>query len=768
MKIINTLLGLPLGYLMYLCLLLVRNYGAAIILFTLLTKLLMFPLSLSSQKNALIMAKIQPALDDVKQRNRGKSTLMIEEQRALFKAEGYSTLKSLLPLLAQIPLILGLINVIYHPLQHLLHLDAAAISSLLDRTADLLGTTAARLGTGGQLKVMETVQASPRLFAGMEGVGSILDLDTWFLGTQLTHLPAFGSITLIYPALSGLSALALAAYQNKHYILQLTQGPVRKWLTAAFLVAFSVFFAAILPAGIGLYWITGNLLSIPVLAACNRIHDPRPYLDRLQRASKVRLSRQERAAARALARGKRRRQKMDKKRFAACPGKQLVFYSEGSGFYKYFQGFMDFVLDHSDLSIHYVTSDFHDRIFQNTHPRIQSYYIGPIALIQFMMKMDADMVVMTTPDLETYHIKRSLVRKDVEYIFIDHGMASYHLMYRKGALDHFDTIFCYGPSNIREVRETEKLYGLPPKNLVKTGFPLLDSMLREVEALGEIRNQPRIILIAPSWQKDNILESCLEETLKPLLATGYRIVVRPHPEFVKRFPAKIRAIQDRYAGLPDDRLEIQTDFSSSETVYTADLVITDWSSIAQEFSYATKKPSLFINTPMKILNPEYDRIPIVPLDISLRDQIGLSVDPDQLDRLPQMIERLFREKDRYAQRISEIVSRNIFDLGDGARGGGSYMIRKLEMKQEEEKSPPAHQQPDIGQEQGRDTGALENQIMRLDRLRQEGRLGDPRLEEILKQPLSDRDPALKTRGDLLLQIMEDLESAARDGEEGQA
>ena len=62
--------------------------------------------------------------------------------------------------------------------------------------------------------------------------------------------------------------------------------------------------------------------------------------------------------------------------------------------------------------------------------------------------------------------------------------------------------------------------------------------------------QPRIILIAPSWQKDNILESCLEETLKPLLATGYRIVVRPHPEFVKRFPAKIRAIRkcDHYKG----------------------------------------------------------------------------------------------------------------------------------------------------------------------------------------------------------------------------
>ena len=37
-----------------------------------------------------------------------------------------------------------------------------------------------------------------------------------------------------------------------------------------------------------------------------------------------------------------------------------------------------------------------------------------------MMKMDADIVVMTMPDLQRYHIKRSLVKKDVEYIYIDH------------------------------------------------------------------------------------------------------------------------------------------------------------------------------------------------------------------------------------------------------------------------------------------------------------------------------------------------------------
>ncbi len=409
-----------------------------------------------------------------------------------------------------------------------------------------------------------------------------------------------------------------------------------------------------------------------------------------------------------------------------------------------------------------MTSDYHDRIFQHPNPRIESYYIGPLALIQFMMRMDADLVAMTTPDLETFHIKRSLVRKDVEYVYIDHGMASFHLMYRKGALDHFDTIFCYGPNNMEEVRETEKLYGLPAKRLVKTGFPLLDSMLKEVRELGEVRNEPRIILIAPSWQKDNILEFCLEETLDPLLDTGYRIIVRPHPEFVKRFPAKIKAIQDRYADQPAERLEIQTDFSSNETVYTADLVITDWSSIAQEFSYATKKPSLFINTPMKILNPEYDRIPLIPLDISLRDQIGISINPDQLDRLPEMVETLFREKDRYGEQIRAVVSHNIFDVGDGARGGGSYIIRRLEIKQEAKKAQkpsPAN----LEDQEELDPDILKKLARHMDRLREQGRL-----EEFLNHPLPAGDPAPMTRAGYLVQLLREMEAMTNDEEGHQA
>ena len=742
-RLINTLFGIPLGGIMYVCYRLVGNYGLSIILFTIITKVIMFPLSLVSQKNSIIMVRIRPQLDEIRQRYAGNSTELASKQKELYRRERYSAWKGIVPLLVQIPIILGLIHVIYHPLQHLLMLDSSVIASLLERTAALSGTTTAGLGTSAELTVLEAVQTNLSHFSGMVGVNEILAMDLRFLGQSMAEVPKISSITVLYPILSGMSALVLALYQSKHNVLQRTQGAVSRWVTTIILVAFSAFFAAILPCGVGLYWITGNLLSIPILKLCNMIYDPGEYADQLAHLEVPKMSKEERRAARTERKEKRRRQRVDVKRFNSTKDKRLVFYSESSGFYKYFEGYILYILEHSDnITIHYVTSDIRDRIFSMNNPRIQAYYVGPIALIRVMMLMDADIVVMTMPDLEKYHIKRSLVRKDIEYIYTDHGMTSLHLMLQENALDYFDTIFCYGPNHVSEVREMERVYGLPPKTLVKTGFPLLDSMIEGAEALGDAVNVPKVILIAPSWQQDNILEYCLDETLRPLLGEGYRVIVRPHPEFIKRFPGKMRAIEERYKDDVGELFEFQTSFASSETVYSADLVITDWSSIANEFSYATKKPSLFINTPMKVVNPNYKKIPLVPLDISLRDDIGISVDVEDLDTLPDVVRMLLDKVDEYKEHITAVVRENIFDVGDGARGGGQYIIDTL-----------------AGRTSETHARSCDDFVSQWKRILDSG--CDDEMERILSEPLLLEKSIPMTKGELMMDVLEELEHAVK-------
>ena len=680
MEFINSLLGTPLGYIMHWCYDLLSDYGWAIILFTVLTKVIIFPLSIIAQKNSIKMVRMQPLLEDIKSINAGNGDLIVEEQKALYKREKYSTLKGILPLLVQIPLILGLINVIYNPLKHLLRMNEGVINEFLIRTAEVLKIPHHELGYGGQIRALEAVQNDPSAFESIpdsaEYINQIMSIDVTFFGFDLAEIPSFASITILIPVFSGLSALLLCLVQNKYNVLQVEQGFIGKWGMAIFLVAFSAYFAFVLPGGLGLYWIAGNVLSIPVLALCNLIYSPKKYIDYENRTIKKKLSPEEKKKIKSDEKILHSRSLYDSKRFyAEDNNRELVFYSESNGFYKYFAGFIDYILENSDTVIHYVTSDPNDSIFDNDNPKIKSYFIGDKALIGFMMKMDADIVVMTLPDLDRYHIKRSLVRKDVEYIYLDHGMTSLHLMLREGALDHFDTIFCYGPNQIEEVRETEKAYDLPHKTLVKSGYGLLDVLIEKVEQLPDVENEKKKILIAPSWQRENIMDSCLDEILSSLLGKGYDIIVRPHPEYVKRFKDKMDNIIEKYA---DKDVTIETDFSSNESVYQSDIIITDWSSVAQEFSYSTKKPSIFINTPMKIMNPNYKKIPAVPLDISLRDEIGVSIDMDKIEStIANVVADMIENKAAYKEKITEVLNENIFDIGHSSVTGGNYIIDRI-------------------------------------------------------------------------------------------
>ena len=673
MSLINTIFGIPLGYLMFFSFKILSDYGLSIIFFTFLTKIIMFPLSLLSQKNSIRMVKMKPVLDEIKERYADNPNLILSEQKKLYKEEKYSSFAGILPLLLQIPLILGLINVIYNPLQHLIHLDANTIALLIEKAGVITNKTLS--GAGVQIEVIRIIQENAEAFKEILGT-PLLTIDFKFLGLDLSQVPSLGSILVIIPILSGVSSFILSAVQNRYNVLQREQGFIGKWGMAAFLVLFSTYFAFVVPAGIGVYWVAGNILSIPVLFICNMIYNANKYIDYENRSEKPRLTKEEKKAQKQKRKAEKALEKEDVKRFFSVK-KKLVFYSESNGFYKYFSEIIDKILENSDLDIHYVTSDFNDNILKTENPHIFPYYVGGTKLISFMMRMDADMVIMTMPDLEQYHIKRSIVRKDVEYIYLDHGMTSFHLMLREHALDAYDTIFCYGPNHIEEIRETEKAYKLKEKRLVKTGYALFDTLLKSVSKLPQEENDPKRVLIAPSWQKDNILENCLDELLTQLLHKGYHVTLRPHPEFIKRFPAKMKAITNRYQNDFGDDFEIEADFSSNTSIYTSDVVITDWSSIAQEFSYTTKRPSLFINTPMKIMNPNYKLIKPVPLDISLRDEIGVSVDVDKFSEIPDIIDNMLKNHDLYRQKITKVVEENIYNIGKAAEVSADYIINRL-------------------------------------------------------------------------------------------
>lgn len=670
--------GELLGKLMCVIINLVRDYGLSIIVFTLLTKIILFPLNLIMQRNSINMARLMPEENALKIKYVDDKERLGDERLALYKRYHYHPILGTIPLLVQIPLILGLVYVMYHPLSFVLQYDSATIDALRDWLSTIAQGDALR-ENNYQLEILARIRAgqlpdSPALASAAAGIQT---LDMTFLGMDLSLVPSFHSnyILLLIPLLSGLSAWLLCFVQNRINILQITASTLNKTVTTVFLIAFSTYFAFLVPAGVGLYWIFGNLFAIPVMYLLNIVMPPQKYVD----YDILKKMNEQRIATEKEHKVYRGREKADVRKFYAVENMKLMFYAEQGGFYKYFSGMIDYICEHSEVEIHYVTSDPNDRIFQDERRRIHPYYVASDQyLIPLFMKLEADMCVMTTPDLEKYHLKRSRVRKDVEYVFACHGMGSVAMTYRKGALDWFDTIFCPGPDQFAEIRAAEEHYNTPKKRLVEAGYPLIDEMIADFESHEHPQNPRPKILIAPSWQPENIIDLCAEKMLTILKDEPYDVILRPHPQQVRHEPEKFDALKEKFAG--QENIEIQTDFSSNSPVMEADLLITDWSDIAWEYAFVTKRPVLFVDTPMKVMNPEYTELPTTPINIALRDIIGRRISPDSMDTLTEEIAQMLRERDTYRETIEKTRSERVYNLGKSALLCGRYIIRALDHK----------------------------------------------------------------------------------------
>ncbi len=624
MQIITT----PLGWLMRLAYSITGSYGLALILFTLLTKVVLLPVSLWVHANGIKMVRLEPAVNRLKVKYFGDPDKVADEEALLYKKEHYSPFASVIPVAIQVLLLIGLVQIVYHPDQW--------------------------LGQG---------------------------VDTRFLGFDLSATPtAAGGIHLLIPILAGLAALVLSLSQNKLNPLQASQGKASQLTTMAISVGISLVLGFTVPAGVGFYWIFSNLFTIVQQMVLNKLRPPEKEID----WDDLEASRKELAAytntgkETARSREEIRREKADYKRFFSVGNKHLVFYSESSGFYKYFERIIRYVLDNSKMSIHYVTGDPNDQIFEiaKAEPRIIPYYIGQKKLITLFMKLEADVMVMTMSDLGNYQYKRSYYSKDIKYVYVFHYPLSTHMVLHTGALRHYDAILCVGDFQYEEIRQTEKLFGDPEQELIACGYGQLEKLYDAYQATPHTKRERPKVLIAPSWQPDNILDSCIDELLKELLGKGFDVTVRPHPEYVKRYGERMDAIVKRYEGYEGGDLFFELDFTGNTSIFDSDTVISDWSGTAYEFVMVTEKPCVFIDTPPKINNPDYEKITVPPLEFTLRDQVGIRVKPGETEGLAEKIRALLGDES-YSERIAKIRDKYIANFGRSGEVGGQYLIDEV-------------------------------------------------------------------------------------------
>mgnify|MGYP003303689591 CR=1 FL=1 len=666
------------------CYAITSNYGLAIILFTLATKIILFPVSFWVHTNGIKMVRIQPAINRLKVKYFGDQDKIADEQADLFKKEKYSPFASIVPILLQLVLLIGLIQVIYHPLSYVLNLPATTVQEILQFAHHLGGIDTD--SSTAEILALNLIQhtknvALPNVSA--EIIDRLLEMDMNFLCFNLSGVPmTVGGTLLLIPLFAGFAAVVLSLSQNKINPLQKEQTQSSQFFSMAFSVGISLIVGFLIPAGVGFYWTWSNLFSIVQQIVLNLIYKPEDHINYAElAASKKELAKYENIGT--LSNDELRqyahREKEDYKRFFSIINKHLVFYSESNGFFKYFERTIQYLLKNTNLTIHYITSDPNDQIFTlaQQEPQIKPYYIGAKKLITLLMKLEADVVVMTMSDLENYHYKRSYMRKDIEYVYMFHYPLSTHMVLHTGALDHYDTILCVGDFQFDEIRKQEELYNLPKKKLIACGYGQLETLYDSYISMENVtRDRPKV-LIAPSWQEENILDSCIDELLNSLLGQGFDVVVRPHPEYVKRYRARIDEIVQRYSSYMGDDLTFELDFTSNKSIFDSDVVISDWSGTAYEFSFVTERPCVFIDTPPKIHNPEYVKLGIEPLEITLRDKIGLRVAPDKLGNLASLIRSLLTDTSR-KDAIRSIREKYVSNFGESGKVAANYLIERIQ------------------------------------------------------------------------------------------
>lgn len=269
-------LAVPFGWILGAFYEISNNYLLALVIITLLSRLVLLPSSIKQQKNQAKQMRLQAKVNKIRakyagQQGRDIQMKISEETQELYRREGFNaTTAGCAPLVIQLVVMMGLYGAIYSPLSKVLHLSDAVMDELKNVYVAFSGQEI-KAGSRYELNLLHDFNnfkelLNPEIITAdiqtkIEKLLNGLSIG----GIDLTQVPKedIKSILVLIPVLAGLSALLTAVYT---YLRQRKTNPEMANNPAMGCMSFSsplisVVFAFTLPAGIGVYWILSNILS---------------------------------------------------------------------------------------------------------------------------------------------------------------------------------------------------------------------------------------------------------------------------------------------------------------------------------------------------------------------------------------------------------------------------------------------------------------------------------------------------------------------------
>ena len=282
----------PLGWIIEQIYNLVANYGLAIIIFTVIVKLILLPLNIKSQKAMRKQQKIQPILQELQKKYANDQEKLQKEMMKLYKENNVSMTGGCLPMLIQMPILIGLYQVIQKPLSYLMGVDWMA-EDVINKVYMLRDTMASQIGNlATQTEEMLAKMSQIQLSQWAEIVNG--PTDPWvinfnFLGLNLANTPSaainyimrldfsnWGVIALLLiPVLAVVSQVLttkLTQIQSGQNTKDNSDNPANQMSKSMMMMMplMTGLFTFTLPSGIGIYWIVSSITQLLQQLALNK------------------------------------------------------------------------------------------------------------------------------------------------------------------------------------------------------------------------------------------------------------------------------------------------------------------------------------------------------------------------------------------------------------------------------------------------------------------------------------------------------------------
>lgn len=303
----------------------------------------------------------------------------------------------------------------------------------------------------------------------------------------------------------------------------------------------------------------------------------------------------------------------------------IAIFSEGKNYWGTFKPIIEELLRRG-INFSYYTMDVKDPALHIDNPCMFARLFDKDKITSFrkLASIKAKVLLATTPNIGTpgYPLARPLKVGRLVHVFHDPlGDVS---TYMKGSLDHYDDVLLPGPFSEGPIRALEEKRGLAKKTMHLCGLPYLDGYVSRLGAFGNVHSSiKKTVIVASSWGDKGILKAYGLDYVKDLIAAGFHVIVRPHPQsykserkFIEELEQKAKAWGVEWDRNPD----------GMPSLSKADVMISDTSGVRFDYAYLFARPVIS----MKIAKSSSALLEAADLDENwvdhVADEIGFELD----------------------------------------------------------------------------------------------------------------------------------------------